>query len=66
MQIGTDQEVYKYDSKCTNLQRGANKGYRIIALYETDRNLVTPLAMYLKPNDITTKEVLVAIRALTS
>lgn len=59
-----DQEVYKYDCKCSNLQRGSNKGYRIIALYEPAANLVTPLAMYLKPDDISVKEVVVAIAAL--
>ena len=63
-QLGTDQEVYKYDCKCTDLQRGSNKGYRIIALYEPSQNLVTPLAMYLKPANIEDREIAVAMAAL--
>lgn len=62
--VGTDHEIYKYDCKSTDLKRGSNKAYRIIGLYEPALNVVTPLAIYLKPNDITVKEVLVAIAAL--
>src|SRR5262249_55807550 len=62
--IGTDAEVYKYDCKSTDLKRGSNKAYRIIGLYEPNLNLMTPLAMYLKPDDITVKEVVAAIAAL--
>ena len=49
---------------CRDPQPRSREAYRIIALYEHDRNLLTPLAMYLKPDDITKKEVLTAIAAL--
>lgn len=60
------QEVYKYYCKSSDLRRGSREAYRIIALYEPDRNLLTPLAMYLKPEDVAAKEVVEAIKALTS
>ena len=67
IQTGNDQqEVYKYYCKSTDLQRGAREAYRIVALYEPDRNLLTPLAMYLKPADITIQEVVETMKALSS
>lgn len=63
---GTDHEVYKYDCKSTDLQKGADKAFRVIALFEPTRNLVTPLAIYLKQDrdDVPVKEVVLAINAL--
>ena len=60
------QEVYKYYCKSSDLRRGSREAYRIIALHEPDRNLLTPLAIYLKPDEITTTEIAEAIKALTS
>jgi hypothetical protein len=67
MQLGTNHEVYKYRCKSSDAQKGSNKAYRIIALYERQMNLLTPLALYLKSDaeDIPAKEVLAAIAALT-
>jgi hypothetical protein len=66
-QTGNEQqEAYKYYCRSRDLKKGSREAYRIIALYEPERNLLTPLAMYLKPNDITIKEVAAAIKALTS
>ena len=66
IQIGDEREVYKYYCKSSDLRKGANKAYRIIAFYEPDRALVTPLAMYLKSRteNIPVREVLLALEAL--
>lgn len=67
LQTGSStQEVYKYYCKSSDLRRGSREAYRIIALYERDRNLLTPLAMYLKPADVAVKEIVEAIGALTA
>lgn len=48
IQAGDLTEVYKYRQKCTDLQRGARGGWRIVAVYVKRKDTLYPVIIYPK------------------
>ena len=57
--IGFNQTVWKYRCKCSDLNKGASGGIRIIAYYNPESNILYPLTFYFKrdQSDISKKDV---------
>jgi hypothetical protein len=56
---GFNQTVWKYRCKCSDLQRGASGGIKIIAFFKAETNTLYPLTLYFKKDksDITAQEI---------
>jgi mRNA-degrading endonuclease RelE of RelBE toxin-antitoxin system len=50
--------LFKYRCKCSDMQRGASGGYRIISYYHKETNILYPIFIYHKADqsDINAKE----------
>ncbi len=64
--IGFERAVWKYRCKQSDLQRGAQGGYRIIALYEAGTGVLYPILLYAKRDreDVASEQVTWAIQEL--
>lgn len=44
--VGFGQPVYKYRCKCSDLKRGTQGGFRIVAVYRKNEELLLPVLIY--------------------
>jgi len=63
---GFGEEVWKYRCKSSDLKRGAQRGFRIVAYYDSERNVLHPILVYTKPQqeDVSPEEIEGAISGL--